>query len=128
MDYKLHQIASPLVFLMISSVDHISPALGLTVTVILSKNGSSFHAAAGAVSEIGNGWYKVAPNLNDFDTVGPLILHASALTADPTDAEHAVVSGYVDLSPVQNCDINGNVKGSVSTVLNPVRCLNRATC
>lgn len=120
--YKKNQTASPLVFLMISSVDHISPALGVSPVVTLSKNGGSFSAAAGVVSEIGNGWYKVAPVAADFNTEGPLALHATAATADPTDAQFGVGSGLVQLGPTQITDIVGNIQGSVNSVVNPVTC------
>jgi hypothetical protein len=53
--------------------------------VTLSKNGAAFAAPAGAVSEIGNGWYKVAANATDTNTLGPLALHASVATADNCD-------------------------------------------
>lgn len=126
--YKKNQIASPVVFLLISSVDHISPLLGATPTVTLSKNGGSFAAAAGAVAEIGNGWYKVVPNIADFNTLGPLLLHATAVGADPQDVVNDVVSGTVDLAATQHCDIIGNIKGSVTSVVNAVICSNKSRC
>ncbi len=120
--FKKDQTTSPLVFLMISSVDHISPAVGATPTVTLSKNGGAFGIATGAVSEIGFGWYKLVPNTSDFNTVGPLVVHATATGADPTDAEHEVTNGLVNLGPSQITDIVGNVSGSVGSVINPVTC------
>ena len=75
---KQNQTSQPLVFLLVSSTDHITGATGLSPTVALSKNGSAFAAPAGAVSEIGNGWYKVAGNATDSNTLGPLLLHATA--------------------------------------------------
>lgn len=89
---KQSQTAQPLQFLMVDSADHISPKTGLTPTVTLSKNGGAFASPAGAVTEIGNGWYKVAGNATDTNTLGPLILHATASGADPVDAEFAVVA------------------------------------
>ncbi len=82
---KQSQTAQPLVFLLVLSSDHITGATGLSPTVTLSKNGGSFGSPAGAVTEIGNGWYKVAGNATDTATLGPLLLHASVATADPTD-------------------------------------------
>lgn len=120
--YKKNQTASPLIFLMVSDVDHISPVLGATPIVTISKNGASFAVIVGAVQEIGLGWYKVVPNIADFDTLGPLALHAMAVGADPTDAQHDVVSGTVELAGSQIVDIIGNVSGSVGSVLNPVTC------
>lgn len=76
----------PLVFLMVKASDHITPATGLTPTVTLSQGGGAFATPAGAVTEIGGGWYAVAGNATDTGAVGPLLLHATAPTADPTDA------------------------------------------
>jgi hypothetical protein len=92
-----YNLTQPLVFILIAAADHISPVVGATPTVVLSKAGSPFTPAAGAVSEIGNGWYQVAPNAGDANTLGPLILHASATGADPVDTQYAVVS----FSPLQ---------------------------
>jgi hypothetical protein len=86
----------PLVFLMVDSTDHVTGKTGLTPTVTLSKAGAAFGAAAGAVSEIANGWYKVAGNATDSGTLGPLILHATGTAADPTDKEYNVTARITD--------------------------------
>lgn len=99
--YVKNQTSYPLVFLMISNVDHISPATGLNPVVTLSKNGADFFTSAGAVSEIGNGWYQVIPNGIDFNTLGPLLLHATNTLADPTDAEFFITDGAATLSTAQ---------------------------
>src|SRR5581483_5493550 len=94
MSYQIKQstTAYPLVFFMTDSSDHISPKTGLTTTVTLSKAGGSFASPSGSVSEIGSGWYKVAGNATDSDTLGPLLLHATATGADPTDMLYEVVA------------------------------------
>lgn len=89
---KQSSTAQPLVFLMIDSTGHINGKTGLTPTVTLSKSGGAFGSPSGAVSEIANGWYKVAGNATDTDTLGPLILHATGTGADPTDVEFEVVA------------------------------------
>ena len=76
---------------MTGSSDHISGATGLTPTVTLSKNGGAFAAAAGAVTEVGNGWYSLAGNATDRNTLGELLLHASASGADPTECLTVIV-------------------------------------
>lgn len=81
-----------LVFLMVDSSDHITGKTGLTPTVTLSKNGATFTSPSGAVSEIANGLYKVAGNTTDSNTLGSLILHATATGADPVDVEFEVVA------------------------------------
>jgi hypothetical protein len=92
-----NQSTYSLVFFMADSADHITGKISLSPTVTLSKNGGSFGAAAGAVTEIGgagngNGWYKVAGNATDSNTLGTLVLHATAAGADPTDVVFEVTS------------------------------------
>jgi hypothetical protein len=82
----------PLVFFMTLSSDHITGATGLSPTVTISKSGGSFASPSGSVSEIANGWYQVAGNATDTGTAGPLLLHATAATADPTDTIFEVVA------------------------------------
>lgn len=81
----------PIVFLMVDSTDHITGKTGLTPTVTLSKNGAAFGAAAGAVSEIGSGWYALAGNATDRSTLGPLAFHATGTGADPADDLYVIV-------------------------------------
>lgn len=93
MTYEVKQSTTTyaLVFLMVDSTDHVTGKTGLTPTVTLSKNGGAFASPSGAVSEIANGWYKVAGNATDNATLGPLILHATGTAADPTDVVYTVV-------------------------------------
>ena len=72
-------------FLMIDSTDHFSPKTGLTVAVTLSKAGAAFGAAAGTVTEVANGWYKIAYTTADTGTLGDLAAHCTATGADNTD-------------------------------------------
>jgi len=44
------------------------------------------------VTEVGNGWYALAGNATDRNTLGELKLHATAATADPADKDFEVVS------------------------------------
>jgi hypothetical protein len=93
---KQNQTARPLEFKMRSSIDHISGVTGLTPTVYVSKNGGAGTGPSGAVTEIDPvkhpGWYKVAPNATDTNTLGPLLLTATGTGADPTDEQFEVVS------------------------------------
>lgn len=82
---KRSSTQSPLVFLLIQQSDHITGKTGASPTVTISKNGGTFITPSGAVSEIGNGWYAVAPNATDTGTLGPIALHATASGADPCD-------------------------------------------
>lgn len=92
------QSSKPLEFLMISASDHITGLTGLTPTVTICKSNGTFQSPAGSVQEIGNGWYKVLPNSSDSDTLGRLLLHATAAGADPCDAEFLVVPFDLDAS------------------------------
>jgi hypothetical protein len=67
--------------------------------VLLSKAGGTFATAAGSVTECtsvgtltGFGWYKVAGNATDTNTLGSLVLHASAANCDPVDIIYEVVA------------------------------------
>lgn len=86
----------PLVFLLVSSSDHIAGATGLTPTVKLSKAGATGVSPSGAIAEVDAtnmpGWYKVAGNATDSGTLGPLVLHATAAGADPVDVVYEVVA------------------------------------
>lgn len=83
-----HSIA----FLMVDSADHVSGKTGLSPSVALSKDGGAFGSALGAVTELSNGWYKLAANATDRDTLGELAIHISAAGADPTDMLFVIVS------------------------------------
>lgn len=81
----------PIVFLMVDNTDHVTGKTGLTPVVTLSKNGGAFAAAAGTVSEVGNGWYALAGNATDRNTLGSLAVHATGVGADPSDDLYVVV-------------------------------------
>lgn len=87
-----NQTAEPLVFMLVSSGDHVSPVTGAAPSVSISKNGGAFGAVSGAVTEIGNGWYKVAGHATDSNTLGPLIVHITAPGCDPSDHLYQVVA------------------------------------
>jgi hypothetical protein len=89
---KQSQTARHLFFLMVDSTDHITGKTGLSPTVTLSKNGAAFGAPSGAVTELASGWYKLAGNATDSNTLGPLLLHATGAAADPCDAIFEVVA------------------------------------
>jgi len=91
---KLRQQSStsyPITFLMVDSADHITGKTGLTPTVTISKNGAGFGSPAGAVTEIGSGWYALAGNATDRGTLGDLLIHATATGADPVDDRYCIV-------------------------------------
>jgi hypothetical protein len=77
---------------MVLSSDHITGATGKSPTVTISKNGGAFAAPSGTVSEIGQGLYALAANALDANTLGPLLLHATAASCDPRDDTFDVVN------------------------------------
>ncbi len=82
----------PVTFFMADSVDRITGKTGLSPTVTISKNGGAFGAAGGAITEIANGWYRLAGNATDRDTLGELVVHAVATGADPAELIVEVVA------------------------------------
>ena len=82
----------PLYFYMVDSADHIAGKTGLSPTVTISKNGAAFASPAGAVTEVANGWYKIAGNTTDSNTLGELLIHATGTGADPTDKAYTIVA------------------------------------
>lgn len=96
------------VFLMVQSSDHVSGIAGATVAVSLSKAGGAFAAAGGTVSEIGNGFYKIALTAADTNTLGDLAFHATATGADPTDFIDQVAANILgDALPANVVQWNG---------------------
>lgn len=109
------------------SSDHVSPAIGATIVIQISQNGSAFanpDAGPTNATEIGNGAYYVDLDGIDTGTQGPLIVLGTASGVDPVtvppynvvDAETAgfdnaaallkydmsTVTGEADRSPL-NC-------------------------
>lgn len=95
------QTAQPLLFFMVLTSDHITGATGLSPTVTISKNGGSFASPSGAVTEISSGWYKIAGNATDENTLGPLVIHATGTGADPCDMPPYPVVSYNPLDAVR---------------------------
>src|SRR6266550_4326492 len=83
-------------FFLVLSSDHLTGATGKAPTVKISKNGAAGVSPAGAVSETDSvnlpGWYMIAANATDANTLGPLALHATATGCDPADYLYDVVA------------------------------------
>jgi hypothetical protein len=92
MQIKQNSASLALVFFMKDSTDHVSGKTGLAPTVTLSKNGAAFASPAGAVSEIANGFYKVAANAADSNTLGILALTATGTGADRCAMAYEIVA------------------------------------
>lgn len=72
-------------FLMVVDEDAVDPnvpfvtaATGKSPSVQISKGGGAFANASGAVAEIANGWYKFTLTSTETNTVGDLIIRATA--------------------------------------------------
>ncbi len=73
--------------------DHVSPATGKTIAVVISKNGAAFGNPSGGATNatsIGNGWYYVDLSTTDTGTLGPLIVRGTEGTIDDTEAVYNV--------------------------------------
>ena len=77
--------------LLVSSTDDKTAVTSATVTVQVSKNGGAFATASGSVSEIANGWYVLTLSATETNTVGPLLVRATATGADEWRDYHQVV-------------------------------------
>lgn len=88
-------------FLMVDSSDHFSKKTGLTPAVSLSKSGGAFASAAGSVSEVGNGFYKIQLNADDTNSPGDLAYHITASGADDTS-----FIDYVQLNTIEDIETN----------------------
>jgi hypothetical protein len=79
---------------------------GQTVTVNLSKNGGTFGAAAGAVTEIASGWYKIALTSADTGSIGDLAYFCTASSGGPLNfIDQVQATILADI----NIDVSGNV-------------------
>ncbi len=98
------------------AIDGFTALTGATVTVNLSKNGAAFGAAAGAVTEIGNGWYYVAltgTGSGDTGTLGDLVMRCTATSADITEQTDQVC---VDLPGASVSSVTGAVASVTAAV------------
>lgn len=81
-----------MVFLTASS-DHVTGLTGATLTITASKNGAAFASITPTVTERGDGWYNLALTSAHTDTLGDLVLHITAASADPIDLREQVFAG-----------------------------------
>lgn len=70
---------------MTDSSDHVTGKTGLTLTITASKAAASFASISPTVTELANGWYKLALTTSHTDTVGDFALHITGTGADPSD-------------------------------------------
>lgn len=85
-----------IVFLMVDATDDETAEEGLSPSVEISKNGGAFAAITNSVSEISDGWYKVALTSTETNTNGPLIVRATGTGADEWREVHQVIDDPAD--------------------------------
>ena len=107
----------PILFFMADETDHLTGLTGLTPAVTLSKNGGSFAAAEGSVSEVGVGWYALAGDADDRDTLGTLILHATATGADPFDMDLEIGEGELSTESAGSSTYTDTIKDTTESGL-----------
>lgn len=73
---------------------------GLVPVVTLSKAGAAFAAAAGVVTELTNGWYKIVLTAVDLNTLGALGMRVAVATADTLELFHQVIALDVNVATV----------------------------
>lgn len=89
--------------------DHTTGKTGLTLTITASKDAGSFNSISPTVTELTNGWYKLALTTSHIDTKGDFALHITGSGADPTDVLMQVVT-----------DLPGDTVASVSGAVGSV--------
>jgi ABC-type uncharacterized transport system YnjBCD ATPase subunit len=84
--------AANLAVFMTSGTDHVSGATGLTLAIAVSKDAGAFASITPTVTELANGWYKLALTTGHTDTLGDLAIHVTAPGADPTDFVSRIIA------------------------------------
>lgn len=88
-----------------SSTDNITGVTGVATEIetnmVLSKAGGAFASVAPTVTEIGNGWYSVAPSASHRDTLGSAVWRSTATGANSVEVGHRVVDPKVTLAATQ---------------------------
>lgn len=75
---------------------HFTGKASASPSVSLSKAGGTFAAAGGTVTELANGWYKIALTTTDTNTLGDLAYRITGTGADTTDFTDQVVAVNVE--------------------------------
>lgn len=91
---------------MVSSTDHTTELAGLTLTITISKNGGAFAASSITITDRGNGWYNVAGTTAESDTLGDLVIRATATGADPGERVFFVVVPRATAAAVDDVPTN----------------------
>jgi hypothetical protein len=117
---------APIPFYMVLASDHTTIATGKSPSVVLSKAGGAFAAAAGTVAEIADGYYALTPTAADTGTLGTLNLYVAAAASadpvhldiqivafDPADGVHLGLTSLPNLAFGSTGGIDGELPGNV---------------
>ena len=102
------------------SADHFTGLTGATLTINASKDGAAFGAITPTVTELANGWYSLALTTAHTNTLGDLIFHITATSADPCDLRENVVADLPGASVASVTGAVGSVTGAVGSVTGAV--------
>ena len=83
-------------FFMADATDGFTAEPGLTITVNISKAGAAFGAAGGTVTEIANGFYKIALSTTDTNTLGDLTFRCTGTGCRDTIFNYQVFAASID--------------------------------
>lgn len=111
-------------FFLTNSADG-TPATGKTIATTdfkISKGGAAFGNAAGTVTEMSLGWYKMVFAAADLDTLGPLACEISGEAGvDPIHVTHEIVyhDPYADIAIIKGLQGNVVIDGGVDVLTGP---------
>jgi len=88
--YWEHNQQNRIDFIMIDATGVEVPGLGAALTIQLSKNGAALAPSAGAIAEIGSGWYTYLATAAEADTVGPVAMTATGAGTLQQNMEYVV--------------------------------------
>ncbi len=105
---------------MTQSADHVTGLAGATLTINASADGGAFSPITPVVTDLTNGWYSLALTTTHTQTLGDLVLHITATSADPTDLLMQVVLDLPGATVSSVTGAVGSVTGAVGSVTGAV--------
>lgn len=95
--------ATTVTFFLSSDADYTAPATGASPVVNISKNGGSFNPTIAGAVEVANGFYSIALNATELDTLGPLDLYITGTGAVSLPKQFTVAADI----PARTCVVTG---------------------
>jgi hypothetical protein len=130
---KQNQTTYPLLFQLISLSTGLGvPSVASSLVALGSKNGGAFAALSGTITEVGgtgngNGWYEIAGNATDENTLGDLVILATLTVVSTVTATGSAVYEIVAVDPFSTTNfatvnvgtINGQIASASGTITFP---------